>query len=94
MFRIRTVVVALFVLGLFAVSAAAQGPAGVDYISAADLKARVERGDNLVLLDARSRGAYDSSDVEIKGAVRIPTDELEQRAFELPFGAEIATFCT
>lgn len=63
-------------------------------ITVGELKSRTERGAKIVILDVRSRSSYDSSDVMIKGAVRIPPDELNDRAAELPIGREIVTYCT
>jgi len=81
--------------------AMAQGPGhderGIDdvaRITAAELRARIEGGADIVLLDVRSRGAYNASSVKIKGAVRIAPDEIPTRLWELPFGREIATYCT
>ena len=67
---------------------------GVTFIDAAELKVMVEKGEPVALLDARSRGAYDHSDKVVKGAIRIVPDELVARAWELPMGKIIATFCT
>ena len=67
---------------------------GVTFIDAAELKVMADKGEPVALLDARSRGAYDHSDKVIKGAIRIVPDELVGRAWELPMGKAIATFCT
>ncbi|GMR05287.1 MAG: hypothetical protein BMS9Abin24_087 [Thermodesulfobacteriota bacterium] len=67
---------------------------GVTFVDAAELKAMVEKGEPVALLDVRSRGAYDHGDTVIKGAIRIVPDELVDRAWELPMGKVIATFCT
>lgn len=92
----QRVLLSLLVIGLLAAASAsyAAGPADVERVTAGELKARIDGGARIVLLDVRSRGAYDASDVKIKGAVRIPTDELPERLWELPFGAQIATYCT
>jgi len=88
----------LVLVAAFAAISVAGASAGarddLNMVTADELKARIDGGAQIVLLDVRSRGAYDASDVKIKGAVRIPTDELADRLFELPFGREIATYCT
>ncbi|MDP2688519.1 MAG: hypothetical protein Q8P48_00265 [Deltaproteobacteria bacterium] len=67
---------------------------GVSFITAQELKAKVEAGEPVAVLDVRSRGAYDHSDIRIKGAIRIAPDDLVERAWELPMGKAISTFCT
>ncbi len=79
----------LFVQPLFAAS-----PAEVTRISVDELKARLDRGDDIVILDVRSPKSYARSMVRIKGAVRIAPRELDRRARELPMGKEIVTYCT
>ncbi|MFQ5735457.1 MAG: rhodanese-like domain-containing protein [Thermodesulfobacteriota bacterium] len=69
-------------------------PRGVTLISAGELKAKIDGNVPVVILDVRSRGAYDHSDIAIKGAIRIAPDELPDRTWELPMGKAIATFCT
>ncbi len=83
-----------FALAVFACAPAYAQVEGVVFITARDLKARISRGERIAILDVRSRGAYENSDIEIKDAIRIPPDELPARALELPMGAGIATFCT
>jgi rhodanese-related sulfurtransferase len=93
--RLLILAVAAFALILtYAPPVPAAAYDALNMVSAEELKARIDGGASVVLLDVRSRGAYDASDVKIKGAVRIPTDELPDRLFELPFGREIATYCT
>lgn len=74
--------------------ALALGPADVERVTAGELKTRIDSGENIVLLDMRSPGAWRESDVKIEGAVRIAPNELADRLWEIPFGAKIATYCT
>jgi rhodanese-related sulfurtransferase len=86
--------IALLLAVLFQPALCAAQVGGVVYIDARDLKASVESGERIALLDVRSSGAYDHSDIKIKGAIRIAPDELVDRAWELPMGKVIATYCT
>jgi adenylyltransferase/sulfurtransferase len=56
-----------------------------------DLKARLDRGDRLVLVDVRT--AHEWSIGRIEGAVHIPLPELSARWKELSRDAEIVTIC-
>lgn len=77
---------------MIAPSYAAMKNEDVPRITPQELKAKLDKGEKVVILDVRSRGSYDSSKVKIKGALRIPPDELKTRAQEIPMGREIATY--
>jgi len=68
--------------------------ANVPRIPIDELKAKLDRGENVIIIDVRSPGGYDRSPVKIKGAIRIAPIDLETRAKELPFGMEIVTYCS
>jgi hypothetical protein len=61
-------------------------------ITASELKARIDRGENVVIFDVRAREAH--GETKIKGAVTMPLNELEGRVSEIPFGALVASYCT
>ncbi len=64
----------------------------VPRITVEDLKARLDAGENVVVVDARSRESFDSG--HIAGAVSIPVSEVSERYTELPRAAEIVLYCT
>ena len=88
----------LVVITLFVLAAALPAFAGfmdeVPRITVEELKSRLDGGAKILILDVRSRSSYASSDVSIKGAVRIAPDELNDRARELPVDGEVVTYCT
>lgn len=63
-------------------------------IEAGEVKARIERGEPLVMIDSRSSSSWLSSSVKIKGALRIAEEEVEERLKELPRGRPIVIYCT
>ena len=63
-------------------------------ISIRELKRKMEAKEDVVVLDVRSKTAYLGSTVRIKGAVRIPPEELEERMKELPKNKLIVAYCT
>ena len=63
-------------------------------IAREELKARLERGDGLTILDVRNPFDYGNSEVKLPGAVRIPVDELEARAGELDASGAVVAYCT
>jgi rhodanese-related sulfurtransferase len=48
----------------------------------------------VVIVDSRSEGSWESSDKQIKGSVRIPIDQIEARASELPKDKDIIIYCS
>jgi len=83
----------VLVLGLASV-ASALSIYDVERITPEEVMARMEAGEKIVIVDLRSKGAYEAGDIRIKGDIRIAPDELESRMYELPMGAEIVTYCT
>lgn len=95
---IRAALAAIVVLLLAACGAAAPAPqaaapqGGFETISVADLKARLDAGEELTVLDVRTPQEW-SGDGHIAGATLLPLDELGARMGELAKDEPIACFC-
>jgi rhodanese-related sulfurtransferase len=63
---------------------------GVREIQAEDLKSRLDRGENLYLLDVRDEYEFEISNI---GGHLIPLPELSKRLNELDVNAEIVALC-
>jgi rhodanese-related sulfurtransferase len=63
-------------------------------VSAHEVKAKMDRGEPLVVIDARNAKAWDESPVKIPGAIRVPADEVDRHVREIPHGQPIITYCT
>lgn len=72
----------------------APAPAGRRYLTltAEEAKARLDEGENVVLLDVRTRGEFDSG--HIPGAVCLPNETIKE-GLSLPYDreAEILIYC-
>jgi rhodanese-related sulfurtransferase len=66
----------------------------VPRITVQELKAKVDKGEDLVIIDVRTGEDYQGSRIKIKGAVRIPIVQLEERYKELPKDKQIILYCT
>jgi predicted sulfurtransferase len=66
----------------------------VPRITVQELKAKIDKGEDVVIIDVRAGREYEDSKIKIKGAVRIPIVKLEDRISELPRDKEIITYCT
>lgn len=66
----------------------------VPRITVDELKAKLAKNAPVFIIDSRSQGSYDGSEIKIKGAVRIPADEIESRLSEIPRDREVVIYCT
>ncbi|MGZ3648112.1 MAG: rhodanese-like domain-containing protein [Syntrophales bacterium] len=66
----------------------------VPKITVQELKARIDKGEDLVIVDVRTGNDYEASKIKIKGAVRIPIVQIEERYRELPKDKQIILYCT
>lgn len=93
MIRLRTTLAILAIVLLGCAGAMAEGnSAEADRITVDELKAKLARGEKLIIIDVRGAD-YDSSDSMIKGAVRIPPAELGARLGEIPRDREVIFYC-
>ncbi len=96
------VVIAVVVLVIFALqgsgsdstsaSAPIPSPPDIPRISPGEVKALLDAGSNLVIVDTRSREEYER--VHVAGAISIPLEETAQRYRELQGYDEVVTYCT
>jgi len=70
----------------------AQNPA--DRITVDELKAKMDRGENLLILDSRYGSAWIGSQVQIRGAWHFTTTDLENGIDLLPRDREVIIYCT
>jgi 3-mercaptopyruvate sulfurtransferase SseA len=68
--------------------------AEVERITVEELKEKLAKKAPVFIIDSRSQGSYDGSEIKIKGAVRIPADEIDARLKEIPRDREIVVYCT
>ena len=55
---------------------------------------RLNRGEQFIFIDARNPTAWGKAETKLPGAIRIPSDEVEQHLNEIPQGRTIITYCT
>jgi membrane protein DedA with SNARE-associated domain len=63
-------------------------------ISAPELKERMERGENIVVVDLRSDLTYRVDGLKVKGAIHIPPGQFDRRYKEIPAGRTVVMYCT
>lgn len=63
-------------------------------ISKEEVKKRIDSGEEIVFLDIRNPGPWKRAEYKIKGALRIPLNEIDQRVQSIPKDKPIVTYCT
>ena len=74
-------------------SKAAQ-PGEVERITVEELKAKLTKQEPVTIIDSRSQGSYEGTTTKIKGAIRIPADDVKARLKEIPKDKPIVVYCT
>ena len=77
-----------------AVETQAAQPVEPQRITVEELKEKLAKNEPVFIIDSRSQGSYDGTETKIKGAVRIPMDDVESRLNEIPRDKEIVVYCT
>jgi membrane protein DedA with SNARE-associated domain/rhodanese-related sulfurtransferase len=63
-------------------------------ITVAELRQKVEAGENPVILDMRSNAELERDPSVIQGAIHLVLDEVEKRRHELPHDRDIIVYCS
>ena len=63
-------------------------------ITVAEVVRRIDQGEPLVFVDARSPKSFGESDEGIGGAIRVPPDDVARNVAEVPAYRTVITFCT
>ena len=66
----------------------------VTRVTVDEVKTRLDRGEPLVFVDARSQESWGKSDKQVPGSIRVPPDEAAGHLGEIPRGRAIITYCT
>ncbi|MGH7662838.1 MAG: rhodanese-like domain-containing protein [Gemmatimonadaceae bacterium] len=63
-------------------------------ITPAEARALMDSGHPVTFVDTRAADAWKSSNIRIKGAVRVPPDEAERNLEKVPKDRSIIAYCT
>jgi rhodanese-related sulfurtransferase len=66
----------------------------VSRVTVDEVRARLDRGEPLVFVDARSAESWGKAQSQIPGSVRVPPDEVAAHAGDVPRGRAVITYCT
>ncbi len=63
-------------------------------ITAADLKKRIDAGENFTVIDTRNPQAWGESETKAAGAIRVPLADLDEDLSRIPKNKPVVTYCT
>lgn len=66
----------------------------ISRITPEELKAEIESGEPVVIVDLRNNLALDEESVQIAGALRLTPEQLDERHEEIPRDRDIVLYCT
>ena len=66
----------------------------VTRVTVDEVRARMDRGEPLAMVDARSADAWSQATSSIPGAIRVPPDEVAAHVQEIPRDRAVITYCT
>jgi rhodanese-related sulfurtransferase len=59
-----------------------------------EVKRRLDAGELLIFVDARSDQAWAESDVQIPNSIRVPPDRADELVAAIPRDVTVITYCT
>jgi hypothetical protein len=63
-------------------------------VSVDEVMKRIARGERILFLDTRSPKSWGESTEKIRGAIRVPPDEVASHLDRIPEGQSLVTYCT
>ena len=66
----------------------------VTRVTVDEVKERMDRGEQFTFVDTRNPKAWGEATMKLPGAIRIPSDEVQQHLEEIPHDRTVITYCT
>ena len=89
--RFYSIIIAIIFIVMPFIAAADDG---VPRIAKEELKAKMDKGEDILILDVRTGASYNGSNIKIKGAMRFAPNDIDAWSKNLPKDKEIITYCT
>ena len=68
--------------------------ADVSRITVDEARERLDRGEPLAFVDARSQDSWSKSETQIPGSTRVPPDDVAAHRGDVPRDRAVVTYCT
>jgi len=66
----------------------------VTRVTVDEVKERMDRGEQFTFVDTRNPKAWGEATTKLPGAIRVPSDEVQQHLGEIPHDRTVITYCT
>jgi superoxide dismutase, Fe-Mn family len=66
----------------------------VTRITVDEVRERLARGEPLAIVDARSAEAWEKTETQIPGSIRVPPDDVAGHAADIPRDRAVVAYCT
>ena len=66
----------------------------INRITVDELRERLNRGEPVALVDARSNDAWEKAELQPPGSIRVPPDDVAGHWQRIPKDRAVVTFCT
>ena len=63
-------------------------------VTVEELKERMARGEEFAFVDTRNPTAWGEAETKLPGAVRVPSDEVDEHLEQVPKDRTAITYCT
>lgn len=63
-------------------------------ITVDELRERLERDEDMFLVDTRNPKAWAEAETKLPAAIRVPADQVEQHLADVPRDRTVVTYCT
>jgi rhodanese-related sulfurtransferase len=66
----------------------------INRITADELRERLDRGEPVAVVDSRSAASWEKAELQPRGSIRVPPDDVEGYVDRVPKDRAVVTFCT
>jgi len=66
----------------------------ISRVTVDEVRQRLDRGEPLVLVDARSAESWSKANTQLPGSVRVPPDDVAGHVDEIPRDRSVIAYCT
>jgi rhodanese-related sulfurtransferase len=66
----------------------------VTRITVDEVRTRLDRGEPLAMVDARSADAWEKAESQVPGSIRVPPDDVAGHLAGIPMDRAVVTYCT
>ncbi len=66
----------------------------INRLTVDELRERLDRGEPVAIVDSRSRESWEKAELQPRGSIRVPPDDVAGYVDRVPKDRAVVTFCT